>query len=64
VIREYDDVTRFEVIDQMTGGRGRCLVRYDTRVELSMQNGGRTLKVFLLDPLEPADPLDAIAGAE
>jgi hypothetical protein len=53
-------VTRFEVIDRASGGAGaekaaellgggRVLVRYGVSVELSLQDGGRTLKVFLTD---------------
>jgi hypothetical protein len=38
-------VTRFEVI----GGPARMLVRYGVSVELSLQDGGRTLKAFLED---------------
>lgn len=45
-----DAVTRFEVIDHTTNGKGRCLVRYGVRVEPMLQDGGRTLKMRLLDP--------------
>jgi hypothetical protein len=41
--RLADNVTRFEVIDE----HGRALVRHDCAVELSYQDNGRTLKVFL-----------------
>lgn len=37
------DVTRFEIIDDS----GRALVRYGIKVELSLQDEARTLKVFL-----------------
>ena len=37
------NVTRFEVIDES----GRALVRYGIKVELSLQDESRTLKVFL-----------------
>lgn len=37
------DVTRFEVIDE----KGRALVKYAVDVELSYQDDGRTLKVFI-----------------
>lgn len=40
-------VTRFEVIDD--DDTGRVLVRYGVHVQLSLQDGGRTLKVFLID---------------
>ncbi len=36
-------VTRFEVID----GTGRAYVRYGISVRTSVQDGGRTLKVFI-----------------
>jgi hypothetical protein len=37
------NVTRFEVIDQS----GRAYVRHDVEIELSYQDDGRTLKVFV-----------------
>lgn len=40
-----DKVTRFEVIDET----GRAIVKYDVSVELSYQDDGKTLKVFLKD---------------
>ena len=44
------NVTRFEVVDWSTGfDGGRTMVRYGVRVELSLQDDGRTLKVFLRD---------------
>lgn len=44
-----DKVTRFEVIDSSH----RVLVRYGlTYVRAQLQDGGRTLKVFLLDEFE------------
>ena len=39
-------VTRFEVIDV---NAGRLIVRYGVDVELSYQDDGRTLKVFMKD---------------
>ncbi len=42
-------VTRLEVIDHVTGD-GRVLVRYlspDAELEASLQDDGRTLKIFL-----------------
>jgi hypothetical protein len=39
----FKNVTRFEVIDDS----GRALVRYGIKVELSLQDETRTLKVFL-----------------
>jgi hypothetical protein len=51
------DVVRFEVIDHSTRGPGvsyspdvaRAVVAYGVRVQISLQDGGRTLKVFLSD---------------
>lgn len=43
-------VTRFEVIDHtkdVLDGGGRVLVQHDVKVELSLQDDGKTLKVFL-----------------
>lgn len=40
-----DAVTRFEVIDRT----GRAYVRYGVSIELSYQDEGRTLKVFVED---------------
>ena len=48
---EYEKVTRFEVIDHTTGGRGRVYTRHDVSIELSYQDDGRTLKVFIDDPV-------------
>lgn len=47
---ETTKVTRFEVIDHtkdVTQGGGKVLVQYDVKIELSLQDDGRTLKVFL-----------------
>lgn len=40
---------RFEVIDHTKEKLGRVLSKYDVNVELSVQDDGRTLKVFLTD---------------
>jgi hypothetical protein len=42
-MKETQRVTRFEVIDE----HGRAFVRYGVAVELSYQDDGRTLKVFV-----------------
>lgn len=44
-------VTRFEVIDHRDGSPtfGRAFVSQDIQVELSYQDDGRTLKVFVQD---------------
>lgn len=48
-------VTRFEVIDHRTNAvhPGRVLVCTKVRTELSLQDYGQTLKVFLVDPKCP-----------
>ena len=51
-------VTRFEVIDhrrqQVPGGHpvGRVFVAWPAEIELSYQDDGRTLKVFVMDATE------------
>ena len=52
-----EDVTRFEVIDWRDKDdidilNVRALVAYGVRVQLELQDDGRTLKVFLIDPEE------------
>tara|TARA_B110000908_G_C9965523_1_gene318791 strand:+ start:63 stop:425 length:363 start_codon:yes stop_codon:yes gene_type:complete len=42
-------VTRFEVIDHSAAGADRQYWQYDVTVELSYQDDGKTLKVFLKD---------------
>lgn len=42
-------VNRFEVIDHTVEKLGRILVKYGVDVELSFQDDGKTLKVFLTD---------------
>lgn len=44
---DIHDVTRFEVIDHTKDGRGRILVMRNIKIELSLQDDGKTLKVFL-----------------
>jgi hypothetical protein len=44
------EVTRFEVIDHSSKKRGRYVVEYGVKVEASIQDKGRTLKIFLTDP--------------
>lgn len=48
---ETDKVTRFEVIDHtaMADPVGRIVVKRGVKVKLSLQDDGRTLKVFLSD---------------
>lgn len=44
-----EGVNRFEVIDHRPGSEnpGRAMTVYGAKVEVSMQDGGRTLKVLL-----------------
>lgn len=42
-------VTRFEVIDHTENGTGRIISVQNVQVELSYQDDGQTLKVFLND---------------
>lgn len=42
---EYSKVTRFEVIDET----GRVMVKYGVNLQTSLQDKGRTLKVFIKD---------------
>lgn len=49
-------VTRFEVIDHRKDGNGRIFAAWDASVELSYQDGGRTLKVFVVDGVATPEP--------
>lgn len=42
-----EKITRFEVIDHTSEMLGRMLVKYDIKVDISIQDDGRTMKVFL-----------------
>jgi hypothetical protein len=42
-------ITRFEVIDHTSKQGGRIVVEYNVKVELSLQDDCKTLKVFLTD---------------
>jgi hypothetical protein len=44
---EYPQVDRFEVIDHTSKARGRVVVEYGVKVEVSIQDGGKTMKIFL-----------------
>ena len=48
---DVSKVTRFEVIDHRMGSAtlGRAFVAWKCAVELSLQDGARTLKVFVQD---------------
>jgi hypothetical protein len=55
-------VTRFEVIDQAVpdlDGSPSRFTRLGVSVELSLQDGGRTLKVFLTESPVPAGLVEA-----
>lgn len=41
----------FEVIDHTSELQGRILVKYGVKVEISIQDDGRTMKVFLTDKI-------------
>ena len=43
----HEKVTRFEVIDYTKKHRGRFVVEYNVKVEVSIQDDGRTMKIFL-----------------
>lgn len=45
-------VNRFEVIDHSKEFKGRFVIERGKRVSLSLQDGGKTLKVFLKDKVE------------
>lgn len=51
---DEDDVTRLEIIDHRRNAPvpGRCFVHWDaaSRIEISRQDGGRTIKIFITDP--------------
>lgn len=44
-----EKVTRFEVIDHTKEMLGRAYVKYGVDIELSFQDDGKTLKVFVND---------------
>lgn len=54
-MNELAKVTRFEVIDHRENGEGRVLVARgnNIKVETSMQDNDRTLKVFITDTKAP-----------
>lgn len=56
-MNKTDKVTRFEVINHCEGADdfGRILVKYGVKVELSYQDEGKTLKVFLTNQAIDSD---------
>ena len=51
MIYPTEKVTRFEVIDHTKDMLGRVYVKNNTEVELSFQDDGKTLKVFITDKI-------------
>lgn len=51
ITMETEKITRFEVIDHTSELQGRILVKYGVKVEISIQDDGRTMKVFLTDKI-------------
>lgn len=50
-LRKSSKITRVEVIDHSKNGKGREYVKWDEKVtvDMDLQDGGRTLKVFISD---------------
>ena len=46
---EIKKVNRFEVIDHTNKKGGRIVVMYDVDVDVSIQDEGETMKIFLTD---------------
>lgn len=44
-----DNIDRFEVIDHTEEFKGRCYVKHNCKVEESIQDYGKTLKIFVTD---------------
>jgi hypothetical protein len=44
-----DNIDRFEVIDHTKELKGRCYVKHNCKVEESIQDYGKTLKIFVTD---------------
>lgn len=51
-VETLEGVTRFEVIEN---GQGRTMVRYGVIVQASLQDDGRTLKIFLVEANKKVD---------
>ena len=50
---DYEKVTRFEVIDHTSSKEGRILVKHGVMVDVSIQDEGITMKVFLTNKYQP-----------
>ena len=49
-MKETVKVTRFEVINHTSTGEGRAYIKYgNLEIEFSIQDEGRTLKVFITE---------------
>ena len=48
---ETEKITRLEVIDHTSEFQDRILVKYGVKVEISIQDDGRTMKVLLTDKI-------------
>lgn len=46
---EFKSITRFEAIDHRKNGNGRVLSVWDINIEVSIQDSGKTMKVFITD---------------
>jgi hypothetical protein len=57
--QKWDKVTRLEVIDDT----GRVYTKWNALIELSLQDAGRTLKVFVT-PNRPSEPVMRIEPAK
>ena len=49
VFEEIKKVNRFEVIEHKNKKGGRIVVMYDVDVDVSIQDEGKTMKIFLTD---------------
>lgn len=45
-------ITRLTVVDWRKDGQGRAFEAWDVDVKLDLQDGGRTLKVFVTTPAD------------
>jgi hypothetical protein len=48
-LEQIKKVNRFEVIDHTWEKEGRIVVKYGVDVEVSIQDDGKTMKIFLTD---------------
>lgn len=47
---DVSKVRRLEIIDHKIGGTGRIYTARPCTIDLSLQDDGKTLKIFVLDP--------------